>query len=247
MPLKKLAFAALVAVMAMIIPSATSASAAADPPGADLRSLGERISPEEAVKRLKAEGRTITPAQSSPVPKSKGELQAQVDEVLSHKGGKQTALNEITWTPKDGGEVRLIFPVGTPQLEAEVQKSRANSVHAIIYSYGCPWSDTGGTRWSCAYENANFNGVSSNAAGPGNGRMLQFADSGVLQSLHEWNFVGMASSAYSTRANGTWTGLVAGDGWYSCAWHVGAPGGIGGLGSMNDTANSVIINGNVSC
>ncbi|WP_283133382.1 hypothetical protein [Rhizohabitans arisaemae] len=235
MPLKRLVFAGLFILASILVPlvsSASTASAATDLP-VSLGLRGERVSPEGI-----AAGKTLEPAvlsESHPVPKTRKELQDQVDEVVSGRGGKQTALNEITWTYQDGMEVRLLFPAPA-HLTAEVQESRNNGTLDTFYSYGCPYSSSG-TRWACIYENYNFNGLSSNAVGPGNGRMLQFRDIHVVQDLGQWNFRDMTSSARDTTGY-SFCGFDSVSGGYITTFRV-RNGGLGGLGALNDRTDKI--------
>ncbi|MER7129617.1 peptidase inhibitor family I36 protein [Streptosporangium saharense] len=178
---------------------------------------------------------SVTDSRDFPVALSREELQKQVNGVLATKGGRQTSLNEITWTYANSGEVRLLFPVPR-QLEAEAAAARKNSMAAAAGTYGCP------AGWACLYENNKFNGVSRTGGGPGNGRLLQFQDRNIIQDLDNWNFRNKTSSVYNT-TDTVWSGLASVPPYKGCRTFELNNGGISNLGPRGDRTAWIALGG----
>ncbi|MFF5213607.1 hypothetical protein [Streptosporangium sp. NPDC000396] len=192
-----------------------------------------------------AEPASPTPASAQanhPTPRTADELKTQINEVLQNTtGGSQTAPNEVTWNKGEKNEVRLLLPVPSG-MEDEVQaaKDKERSLSGTLATYyknGCPYSSF--TKWACLYENENFNGVQNEAQGPGNGRLLQFKDTSVLQNLNQWYFQDTASSAMNTTGGGLGVQKQ-----YYCnqgSRIIPAYSGLGGFGDFNDAVKYIYL------
>jgi hypothetical protein len=112
-------------------------------------------------------------------------LQQRIDATIAKTGGRQTAIDEISW---QNGDVVMTFPMPPG---AEALASDLNRADDTQYNYGCPYGDV--DRWFCLYENRDFNGLKRSDTVAGNGRRLRFKGGGY-QALHQYDFDNKTSS-----------------------------------------------------
>lgn len=133
-------------------------------------------------------------------------LERDIKDLVVNTHGKRRSINEVE---SDNGKVveALPLPSGLEVLNAAPVStvkggvSAQGVVHAaaVYYKYGCEYGSK--TRWTCLYQNSNFNGLQKEDAGPGNGRILRFQSAGSVQDLGKWNFRDQTSSWVNTTKN----------------------------------------------
>jgi hypothetical protein len=181
-------------------------------------------------------------------------LEKDINDLVVNFHGKRRSINEVEW---ENGKVveALPLPTGLENLNlapVSIVQGGASaqgvvSIAAVYYKYGCEYGN--GTKWTCLYQNANFNGLQQTQQGPGNGRMLRFQDAGVEQDLGTWNFRDQTSSWVNTTANEVHiTNIKSGGGCYTSGevelWMEKPDTAMGYVGNTaDDKADCIFING----